>query len=261
MSKKKKTLYYSEETCDMVDYGIQTKPLPDDFEYHNPNLLYQFVSFAFYHGIAKPLVSLIMRLHYKGRIKNKKVLKPYKNQGVFFYGNHTSGVIDAFQPNRVRRRKNYIVVSTDATSVFGLKNVVLMLGGMPVATSYGLQKKFLNAITERIEERKSITIYPEATIWPYYTSVRPFSSASFTYPVQLNTPCFALTTTYQKRWIRKKPKVTTFVDGPFFPDENLPLKEAKEKLRNQIYDTLKMRTAQYSTYAYYDYQKREPSED
>ncbi len=258
---KKRVRYYDSETCDMVDYGIKKKPLPEDFEYKSNSHIYQSVAFTFYHVIAKPVATLIMKIKYGARIKNKKVLRPYKHQGVFFYGNHTSGVIDAFQPNRLRKQKNYIVVSTDATSIFGLQNIVLMLGGMPVATSYNLQKKFITAVSEHIAAGKSITIFPEATIWPYYTSVRPFSSAAFTYPVQLNCPSFTLTTTFQKRWYRRKPKVTTYVDGPFFPDNTLPPKEAKQKLRDTIYNTLKMRTEQYSTYAYYDYQQRLPKSD
>ena len=254
-SMSKKVIHYTSEDCDLVDYGIKKKDLPEDFEYTNPNILYRFFSFAFYHALAKPLVALFMRIRYGAKIKNKKVLKKFKNEGIFFYGNHTSGVIDAMQPNRLRRRKNYIIVSRDATSVFGLKNVVLMLGGMPVANTLNLQKKFLLAIDECIESKKSITIYPAATIWPYYTQIRPFKSASFSYPVRLNAPSFSLTTTYQKRWIRKRPKVTTFVDGPFYADLSLPLKEAKEKLRDDIFHKMKERAEKYSTYSYYEYIK------
>lgn len=253
---KERIKYYDDESVDMVDYGIKQKELPKDFEYINSNVFYNFISFILYHIIAKPIVTIFVKLKFGAKIKNKEVLKPYKNQGVFFYCNHTHVPLDQMQPSRFRRRKNYIVASNDATSIFGLKNIVLMLGAMPVPTNYSMQKKFLHAINVRIGEKKGITIYPEATIWPYYTGVRPFSSASFAYPIHLNAPSFAVTTTYQKRRIRKKPKITTYIDGPFLPDTSLPLKEAKEKLHKEIYDTLVKRSNEYSTYAYYEYRKR-----
>ena len=29
-----------------------------------------------------------------------------------------------------------------------------------------------------------------------------------------------------------------YVEGPFYPDQSLPFKEAQEKLRNDVYDTM-----------------------
>ena len=258
---EKRVIYYEDEACDMVDFHIKSKELPEDFEYQSRNIFYRFFSFILYHIIAKPILGLLMRIKYSARIKNKKILKPYKNQGIFFYGNHTCALADVIQPSRLRKRKNFVIASKDATSVFGIKNIVLMLGAMPIATNYKMQKKLLKAIDARISEKKSIMIYPEATIWPFYTSVRPFSNASFAYPINLNAPCFTLTTTYQKRKIRKKPRLTTYIDGPFFPDTSLSLKEAKEKLHDEIYEMLKKRTLEYSTYAYYDYQKKDKTNE
>ena len=92
----------------------------------------------------------------------------------------------------------------------------------------------------RIEKGYSITIYPEAHIWPYYTGIRNFKSVSFKYPVQLNVPSFCMTNTYQSYGKNKKRvKIVTYIDGPFFPDENLKtMKEKQEDLRNRIYQQM-----------------------
>lgn len=253
----KKIIYYENETDELVDYHIKRKELNDKFDYQNKKLSFRFASFTLYHIIAKPIVSLIMKITHGGKIVNKKVLKKYNKTGLFIYGNHTGGMIDAFQPNRLRKNKNYIICNPDAVSISGLKNIVMMLGAIPITDSYKLQKKFSKTIDDYIKKNKSITIYPEAHIWPYYTDIRNFSSASFTYPVRLNVPCFAMTTTYQKRKFKKKPKVTTFIDEPFFPDKNLPLKDAKEQLKLDIYNAMKIRVNNRSTYEYYQYRKKE----
>lgn len=253
----KKKIYYESETDDFSRVNINTQELGKNFKYQSDrSFCFRFAGFTLYHFV-KPLVSLAMFVSYGGKIVNKKIIKKYNKTGCFIYGNHTGGMIDAFQPNRLRKNKNYIVTSKDAISIKGLKNIVLMLGGIPLSDSYKLQKSFIVTLEDCMNKKQSVTIYPEAHIWPYYTGVRNFPSASFSYPIKFNVPCFAMTTTYQKRKFSNKVKVTTFIDGPFFPDQNLPLKQAKEKLRDEIYNAMLIRTKIYSTYSYYEYKKKE----
>lgn len=70
-------------------------------------------------------------------------------------------------------------------------------------------------------------IYPEAHIWPFYTGIRPFPDTSFRYPVQQKLPVFCLTNTYQRRGKSHIPQIVTYLDGPFYPDAELPAKLQK----------------------------------
>lgn len=81
-------------------------------------------------------------------------------------------------------------------------------------------------------------IYPEAHIWPYYTKIRPFVDTSFHYPIKYGVPAFCFTNTYQKRKGSQKPNMVTYIDGPFFPDASLPVREQKKELRDRIYQTM-----------------------
>ena len=56
--------------------------------------------------------------------------------------------------------------------------------------------------------------------------------------------------TFQKRRFFKKPGITVYVDGPFFPDESLPLKAAQKKLRDEVHAAMKARAEEHSTYEY-----------
>ena len=102
------------------------------------------------------------------------------------------------------------------------------------------EKDLHDVIKERIDKNCSITIYPEAHIWPYYTKIRPFKSVSFKYPVEMKKPVFCITNTYQKRGKDKdKVRIVSYIDGPFYPDENLEtVREQKEDLRNRVYETM-----------------------
>ena len=260
MADKNKTIYYSDElNDDFASLGIKKKPLGDDFEYIHKNILWNTCSFVIYRMIAQPLVYVFVKVAHRQRFKNRKVLKTARKTGAFIYANHTNMLLDAFVPNIVKlRKRGYILVGPDTTSIPGLKNIVEMVGAIPLGQTLSENKEMLECINHRIAKNKGfITIYPEAHIWPYYTGIRDFKAGSFSYPCYTDTPVFAMTNCYQKKLIGKHPKVVTFVDGPFYPDKNLPMKERKEKLRKQCYDTRVKRAKENSTYSYIVYEKKD----
>ena len=260
MADKNKTIYYSDElNDDFASLGIKKKPLGDDFEYIHKNILWNTCSFVIYRMIAQPLVFVFVKVAHRQRFKNRKVLKTARKTGAFIYAKHTNMLLDAFVPNIVKlRKRGYILVGPDTTSIPGLKNIVEMVGAIPLGQTLSENKEMLECINHRIAKNKGfITIYPEAHIWPYYTGIRDFKAGSFSYPCYTDTPVFAMTNCYQKKLIGKHPKVVTFVDGPFYPDKNLPMKERKEKLRKQCYDTMVKRAKENSTYSYIVYEKKD----
>ena len=260
MADKNKTIYYSDElNDDFASLGIKKKPLGDDFEYIHKNILWNTCSFVIYRMIAQPLVFVFVKVAHRQRFKNRKVLKTARKTGAFIYANHTNMLLDAFVPNIVKlRKRGYILVGPDTTSIPGLKNIVEMVGAIPLGQTLSENKEMLECINHRIAKNKGfITIYPEAHIWPYYTGIRDFKAGSFSYHCYTDTSVFAMTNCNKKKLIGKHPKVVTFVDGPFYPDKNLPMKERKEKLRKQCYDTMVKRAKENSTYSYIVYEKKD----
>ena len=59
----------------------------------------------------------------------------------------------------------------------------------------------------------------------------------------------------------RQPKTVTFIDGPFYPDESLPVPERKKALRDQCYNAMKARAEENSTYEYIAYRKKEDGEN
>ena len=128
-------------------------------------------------------------------------------------------------------------------SLKGTGTLVEMLGAMPIPSNKSAMKNFLEAIKQKINKGYAITIYPEAHIWPYYTKIRPFKDVSFKYPVQLEKPAFCITNTYQSYGRNnKKIKIVSYIDGPFYPNKELTLKEQQKELRNKIYNCMEERS-------------------
>ena len=256
MTKQRVRYYSDEKNDDFARLNISKKPLGEDFEYEHTNIIWNTCASVVYYLVAKPLIFLIVKVAHEQKFRNRKVLKKARKSGAFIYANHTNAILDAAVPNIVKATKrNYIIASPSATSIPGLKNLVEMLGAIPIGDTLSENKKMVKCVNRRIEEGKFVTIYPEAHIWPYYTGIRDFESVSFGYPCYTNTPAFTVTNCYQKRRVGKRPKVVSYVDGPFYPDNTLPLRERKEKLRNECHESMRRRAEESSTYSYISYEK------
>ena len=253
----KKIVYYSDEINeDFAGTNIKTKQTPKDYKYINKNIFFRAFSFVLYYFIAFPLVWTINKVVYFARYKNRKVLKQAKNSGYFIYGNHTILLGDAFSPSIISAPKRaYIIANPDATSIKGVRTIVRALGVLPTPHHKETYVNFFDAIETRLKQKATITIYPEAHIWPYCTKIRNFNSVSFKFPVRFNAPSFCFTTTFKKRKLFKKPRAVIYIDGPFYPDTALSKKEQEIDLRNRIYETMCLRSKE-SDCEYIRYEKR-----
>jgi len=241
----KKVIYYSDElNDDHAGHNIKVKKQIDkNYKYISKNIFYKFFTFILYRIIATPIAFIYSKCVKRIKFENKKVLKPFKKTGYFIYANHTNQFSDVFSPHMITfPQKVYTIVHADNVSLPVLGNATKMLGALPIPTKIDGTRNFINAIEKRVLEGHAVLIYPEAHIWPYYTGIRPYNSTSFRYPVKFVEPSFCFTTTYQQGKSKKKPKIVIYVDGPFYPDLSLDLKSQQEKLRNEIFETMKLRS-------------------
>lgn len=241
----KKEIYYKDELNDEFSTAVITpKKIDGSYPYIHKSIGKRFTHFFWYRIVAVPLALLYLKLYFGHKIVNKAVLKKAKETGWIQYGNHTHFMADALIPGIISIAKdNYVIVHANNVSMPYLGKITPSLGALPLPDDAEATKNFLRAIETRIKEKKVITIYPEAHIWPYYTKIRPFKDTSFRYPIQYKVPVYCFTNTYQKRKYTKVPRIVTYVDGPFYPDETLSGKKQREELRNRVYETMVKRSA------------------
>lgn len=261
---KHKDVYYYTDLVndDFASAQIKSRPLPDDFKYFHHNIFYKILADFIYFAFAKPGIFIYRKLVWHHKFVNHKALKIAK-KGAFYYGNHTQSTADACIPNGFRyAQRNFIVVNNDAFAIPFLKTIVGMLGAIPLSEKLSHKKELFRFIEDAsTRQNKSITIYPEAHIWPYYTKIRPFSAGSFKYPARFNKPVFTFTNCYQKRKWSKKANIVTFIDGPFWPDMELDINDRAQKLRDEVYEAMTKRAEKYSTYQVVKYIKVDKKEE
>lgn len=240
-----KIIYYEDELNDEFSKSsIEPRIIDENYKYVHKNPLWNLCSFVLQNILSVPIKILYAKIKFRIKYIGKEKIKPYKNEGYFIYGNHTQPFADTFIPSiPMYPKRNFLIVNPVNISLKGTGTLVEMLGAMPIPSNKSAMKNFLEAIKQKINKGYAITIYPEAHIWPYYTKIRPFKDVSFKYPVQLEKPAFCITNTYQSYGKNnKKIKIVSYIDGPFFPNKELTLKEQQKELRNKIYNCMEERS-------------------
>ena len=255
---KRKIIYYQDELNDEFSTAqITPKRIDGSYIYCHDSAIKKFTQFFWYRIIATPIALLYIQVVFHQKTVNKKALKGYKNVGYFMYGNHTQDIGDAFLPNLLNfPKRDYFIVHPNNVSMPVLGKITPSLGALPLPDDMAAYKNFLSAVDRRISEGHTVVIYPEAHIWPFYTGIRNFPDTSFHYPVKADAPCFCFTNTYQKRRWSKKPRIVTYIDGPFYPNKELPAKKRKSELRDRVYECMSKR-AESSEVEWIKYIKRE----
>ncbi len=255
---EKKIIYYSDITDDFAGNDIKTKELGAKFKYINNNPVWKTAAFLLYYLFGVPFSWFCIKIINGTKIVNRRAVRGIKG-GFFIYGNHTHWS-DALLPYIVTApKRTYMIANRDAVSIKGIKNIVLMLGTIPIPSGIKQLGRFMETVNKRCEGGGCIAVYPEATTWPYYNGVRPFPSTSFTYPAKLHVPVVAMATTFRKRRgvlsFMKTPARTLTLSEPIYADTNMSIPEAKEFLHDRVYDFINGVIEQNGSYEYIRYEK------
>lgn len=252
--KQEKNVRYRSYDEDVVFSSNQNYKIPENYVWVREGILWKVLCGGIY------AVALLFSYFYCGiylgvRVKNRRVLKKGRKSGYYLYGNHTQMVGDAFIPAFLCRNKRiYVVVSPANLGIPVLGKLLPYMGALPIPEDRKQFRTFTDAVSQRAKQGNVVVIYPEAHVWPYYTKIRPYSTAAFHYPISGNVPVFAMTTTYQKRKIGKRPRITVYVDGPFIPDESLKKREKIDDLYQQVRNSMEQNIKN-STYEYVKYEE------
>lgn len=236
--KETQVYYYSNE---LEDEFSKAKIIPikidENYKYHK-NKIWNAMAYLIQNILSMPIKLIYAKVKFKIKFVGKEKFKKVKNEGYFIYANHTQTFADTFIPSLANYpKRNFFIVNPENISIKGTGKLIEMLGAIPVPGSKNASKNFLKEIENKINNQSSVTIYPEAHIWPYYTKIRNFKSVSFKYPVNLNTPTFCITNTYQK-YKKNKIQIISYIDGPFYADDLKNKKEKVENLRNKVYNCM-----------------------
>ncbi|MBQ7898013.1 MAG: 1-acyl-sn-glycerol-3-phosphate acyltransferase [Clostridia bacterium] len=232
----KKTRYYSSFEDDFTTNAGQDYTIPESYKYIRGT---GFFTNALYYFIAL-LGAIYLKLHLHLKIVGKEKIK--KGENYFIFGNHTQPIGDVFLPALISFPKRFFAIVSPANLGIPILGKLLpFIGAIPLPSSLKAMPRFASALHQRFSEGYPIAVYPEAHVWEYMKDVRPFSDGSFQFPIKENAPVYSFTSTYQKRRFLKRPRMTVFIDGPFYPDNALSSRQSRADLHRRVYNTMTQR--------------------
>lgn len=237
--KNNRERYYKTFEDDFFEDGKE-HIIKENYRWIRSEIFSRFLS-ALIYTLALIFSNIYCRIFLNVRFVGREKLKTVKG-GYFVYGNHTQPVGDVFNPALACFPKRiYTVVSPANMDLAVIGKILPFLGALPIPHSFSGMKAFTSALEYRIETGHPVIIYPEARVWEYFTKIRSFDDTSFKYPVKLGVASFCMTATYQKRKHCKKPRITIFIDGPFYPSGETA-KEKAQSLHTAVSEAMQNRS-------------------
>ena len=201
-------------------------------------------------SFARLLLKLIvfpMSLIYLGlRIKNKKNIKKHKEEidkGIISVSNHIH-LWDYISVMKAMHRWKYNVIVW-APNIRGENGKMMRdVGGIPIPENdVHATMALKDTLQNLLDNGGHLHIYPEGSMWEYYTPIRPFKKGAAYFACTFNKPVLPMGFSYRKpsfirKYIFRQPAALTLTIGePLYPNPNL------SKAEQEIDLTLRMHKA------------------
>ena len=218
----------------------------ENYPYINRSKGFKFKQF--WVRVLLTIIVFPMTIPYMGlRIKNRKILKQYKDQlkdGAITVSNHVHMWDYIAVMKAIRYRKPHVLVW--APNVRGESGpLVRLVGGIPIPdVDLGGKVAFNKAVDDSLERGEFLQIYAEGSMWECYPYIRPFKLGAASLACRHNKPILPIGFSFRKpSWIRKnifkqEVAVTLTVGEPIFPDENLGEQERRIDLTTRVHNAV-----------------------
>lgn len=120
-----------------------------------------------------------------------------------------------------------------------IRHLIRILYAIPIPKKTAQKEKFFNQINKALLSGKTIHMYPEAALWPYYEKIRPFKKGAFRMAVDANCPIVPILYTFEEpqgifALYKKKKCIRAQILEPVYPDMNLERTKRIEDLEKKV---------------------------
>ena len=213
-----------------------------DYKYKITNPITKIFSFILY-MVSLLVFPIILSLKYGLIIKGRRNLRNIKS-GAVSISNHIH-IFDGAIVSQALFPKKLIFHSLETNFRIPVtRHLIRLLGCVPIPESISAKQTYIKATNQSLKEGRFVQIYPEASMWPNYTKIRPFKNGAFHFAVRNNVPIIPLCINFrQPRGIFKYFKdsdslITVHIGKPLYPNMDLPFKECVEDLLNRSHKNI-----------------------
>ena len=217
--------------------------IDEKYEFVPKGLIFSLLSNFVYYIIAYPILKLVAKIVYDLEIEGKENLRDLK-EGVITVSNHVLFLDCVMIGLAYGLKKVYFTTREGSFKIPGVRRLIKLLRAVPIPDSIKNKEYFLNAIDDILNSGKSIHLYPEASLFPYYNKIRHFKNGAFNIAVKNNKKIVPIVITFReprgfRRFIKYKKDVTLTVLEPIDPPKTGDTKQKIEVLKEQVYENMK----------------------
>lgn len=125
-----------------------------------------------------------------------------------------------------------------------IRHLIRILYAVPIPKKQEQKEKFFEQINRALLDGKTIHMYPESALWPYYEKIRPFKKGAFKMAVEANCPIVPILYKFEEpdgifALYKRKKCIHAKVLEPVYPNLNLDKNEMLEDLQKRVLEKYK----------------------
>ncbi len=222
---------------------IMKNKVDENYKFVLKNVFFKTFSFIFYIFVFVVL-GMFLWFYYLPKVKGRKNLKKIKN--AVFVSNHVfaldCAILDIYA---LPFKRPYIVADKNSFSLPIVKPIIRSLLAVPIPEEIGPYKNFVKSLDRELQHGKSLLIYPEGSLWPYFPQVRPFKNGAFRFAVKNNLPVVPIVLSFRKpNWFyrmlgRRSPLITINILPAVYIDKDCNAREEECRVNALVNEKMK----------------------
>lgn len=239
---------YPEKTDEhMIDVKHQVDTnFDENHRYYNNTFIYHFARFfvnILLHIILYPFMYFRYGVKVEGR-KNVRKAKKLKGS-VMTICNHVFMMDYVVVAQALRPKLQYFMawpVNFEGPN----RNFIKIMGGVPIPKKLKAIKTFEKSIDDIVKDGHWLHVYPEGSMWFYYSKIRPIKKGCFKTAYKHNLPILPMAISYRPRkglfalYNKKEPLVTIKVGELMYINEELDKHEAIFDVQKRAYHEMQI---------------------
>lgn len=215
--------------------------IKDGYDFIKDNPFFKGISNIIFVIIA-PILWVLNKVLFGFRIENKKNLKKVK-YGKITISNHIHPM-DCTMNGLVNfPKRTYYPTLASNFKIPLIRHIIRILYAIPIPEKRSHKEKFIEQIEQAIKKGKTIHMYPEGALWPYYEEIRDFKKGAFVMAVETESPIVPIVYQFEEpkgiyRLYKKKKCIYAKVLEPIYPDLKIDEKQRIEKLRKEALESM-----------------------
>lgn len=214
--------------------------IDDEYKYIKNDFLFKFVS-KIVLFIIRPILVFLNKVLFGYKIVNKD--KIVSKMGVVSISNHIHPM-DCTMIGLIYFPYNvyYPTIERNFKMPF-IRHLIRILGAFPIPSDKDKKKEFFCEVNMALKSNEHVHMYPEGSMWPYYTGIREFKYGAFKMAVDADSFVQPIRFVFEesKGLVRlfRKMNISAVILDPLYPNKELNYYDRIEDLRNRTYKAMK----------------------